>query len=180
MISLPVSTHPRTDTPRLPSLETCVRFSLVGVAVALCYQWNWPALRYWTSELNIRLDSLFGIFLQRVGSDTVFWKGVLYQYTNACTFVDVWCGAVPLLWIRRHTVPHNLRALATWFLALTTFNVLRLSFSDVLFDRGVPWALAHNVVGGLSYFAVWVTIVRYRERERGFPAGSGLHFDFGG
>src|SRR5581483_6514422 len=114
--------------------------------------------RYLTSELNLRLDALFGIALQRVSYDTVFWKGTYYQYQNACTFVDVWCGSIPLLWSLRQTWARNVAFLLWYTAALLIFNVVRLTVSDVLFSWGIPWAVAHEVLGGVAYFAVWAFI----------------------
>jgi len=150
--------------PRLCTNEEKRCLALSGVAMGLCYLWDWPFLRYITSELNIRGDARLGISLQRVSSDAVFWKGVVYRYVNACTFADVWCGAVPLLWSLRRTIPQNLARIAIWVAGLLAFNVIRLCFSDALFDCGLPWDLAHNVVSGFSYFAVWIAITHYRER----------------
>ncbi len=142
-------------------LETLVRFSLVGLAVALCYCFEWKWLRYLTSEINIRLDALAGISMSRWEQDSVLWHGVVYRYVNACTFVDVWCGSIPLLWNLRRTVSRNLTGIAVWTLGLFLFNNLRLCLSDILFEHGLSWNLAHNFVAGLAYFAVWMAIGRY-------------------
>jgi hypothetical protein len=36
----------------------------------------------------------------------------------------------------------------------------RLSISDVLFAAGMSWDVAHNLISGISYFAVWMVIWR--------------------
>ncbi|HVO61663.1 MAG TPA: hypothetical protein VMT53_12045, partial [Terriglobales bacterium] len=93
--------------------------------------------------------------------DAVMWKGVVYRYVNACTFVDVCFGSVPLLWNIRHSLVRNLSFMGTVALGMFCFNVCRLSFSDILFAAGVPWDVAHNVISGISYFLVWVWIWRH-------------------
>jgi hypothetical protein len=127
----------------LLSSEVMVRFALVPLAVAICYCFHWRLLRFLTPEVNMRLDWLAGIHLQRLTFDTVVWKGVL------------------LLWDLPRSVSGNLAfaELAEGFFA---FNVVRLSLSDVLFAAGLPWDLAHNVISGLAYFVVWVWIWRRR------------------
>ncbi len=143
------------DIRRLLFSEFGARFALVVVAVVVCYlfQWNW--LRWITSELNLRLDVVFGVHLQRLTFDTVAWRGAVYRYVVACTFADVFCGAIPLLWNRHESVVSNVFSLVVFGELLIAFNVLRLSFSDVLFATGLSWNLAHNVVSGFSYFLVW-------------------------
>jgi hypothetical protein len=144
------------------SSEVLVRFALVPIAVASCYCFRWEMLRYLSSEANLRLDLLAGLHLQRLSIDTVQWRGSVYQYENACTFIDVWFGSIPLLWNLGRPVAANLRFFAGLALALFAFNIFRLSFSDLLFSAGLPWDLAHNAVSGIAYFAVWVWIWRHR------------------
>jgi hypothetical protein len=146
----------------LDNSEVLVRFALVPIAVAICYGFRWEVLRYLTSEANLRLDLLAGLHLQRLSLDTVQWRGSTYRYENACTFVDVWFGSIPLLWNLRRSVAANLGFFARLALAMFVFNVLRLSLSDVLFSTGLNWDLAHNVVSGIAYFAIWVWIWRNR------------------
>jgi hypothetical protein len=139
------------------------RLCLAAVAVALCYCLQWESLRYLTSELNLRLDALAGIHLQRLSGDTVLWNGTVYYYERACIFADVWCGAIPLLWSLRRTISGNLLQLLVFTGALFGFNVFRLSLSDVLFAAGLPWDLAHNAMGGIAWFVVWVWIWKNRD-----------------
>lgn len=145
-----------TSGPRSRAL--LVRFALAAIAVAISYCFRWAFLRYWTSEANLRIDLLFGIHLLRVSVDSVMWKGVLYRYENACTFIDVFFGSIPLLWQLHQSIVRNLGFLALVALGMFCFNVFRLSVSDSLFSAGLSWDLAHNVVSGISYFAVWVWI----------------------
>lgn len=151
----------RTQASPLPT-EMLVRLALVPVAVAICYLFRWEGLRWLTSEANLRLDLLAGVHLQRLSLDTVQWNDVVYRYDNACTFIDVWFGAIPLLWNLRRRFSQNLVFFACFAAGLFAFNVFRLSLSDELFAAGFSWNLAHNVVSGIAYFAVWVWIWRRR------------------
>ena len=145
-----------------PATEFVVRAALCVVAVVLCYQFSWSWLRALTATLNVALDSLVGVRLERVAPDLVLWKGQLYRYVIACTMADVWCGALPLLWNARRPVAWNLARSLLFGAAVIVFNIFRLSLSDVLFAWGVNWDLAHGVIAGLAYFAIWVWIWNHR------------------
>lgn len=154
---------------RSQSRALAIRFTLAALAVAVSYFFRWELLRLWTSEANLRLDLLAGIHLQRISSDTVMWRGVLYRYENACTFVDVWFGSIPLLWNLGRSVTRNALFMTAVAAGLFCFNVFRLSVSDVLFAAGLPWNLAHNVVSGISYFVVWLWIWSRLRNQQSFP-----------
>jgi hypothetical protein len=139
-----------------------LRIALVVAGVLLCYCFQWQWLRYFTSEANLRVDAWFGLEMQRLSSDTVLWKGVLYKYQNACTFADVWCGAIPLIWNASKRVLWNLAFIGIFSIALFAFNTFRLSLSDVFFNAGIPWLWAHQFLGGCAYFAVWLFIWKTR------------------
>jgi hypothetical protein len=147
--------------------ELVIRIVLCAVGVLLCYCFRWEWLRYLTSELNMRLDDLAGVHLERVAKDVVLWRGEVYWYTNGCAFADVWCGAIPLVWNLRRNIAANLLRIAIFSIVLLIFNVVRLSFSDILFAQGVPWWLAHEAVAGVAYFVVlaWIWETRSYARQ---------------
>jgi hypothetical protein len=149
-------------TTRRFSREVVLRFALVAVAVGVCYLFEWRWLRVLTLQLNSWVDGLAGVHLHRVGFDTVEWRGAIYKYQIACTFADVWCGAIPLIWNLRKSVVANVAYILAVGVVLIAFNVVRLSFSDVLYAWGMSWDLAHNVVSGISYFLIWTWIWRNR------------------
>ena len=153
----------------VPTLELVVRVLLAALAVVICYQLRWDLLRFITLELNLRLDALAGVTLQRVSPDTVLWNGTTYRYVIACCFADVWCGAIPLIWDLRRTIRSNIARIVVFGIVLVAFNVFRLSVSDVLFANGIPWDFAHGIIGGLAYFAVFVWIWN-RKSWRAFVA----------
>ncbi|HVZ18672.1 MAG TPA: hypothetical protein VG897_16240 [Terriglobales bacterium] len=149
-----------------------LRCFLAGVGVLMCYQFRWDWLRYLTSEANLRVDALLGISMQRISSDTLLWNGHVYRYVIACTFADVWCGALAFLWIRSRSITNNVVTLLEFTIGLFAFDVLRLSVSDYLCAHGVSWNLGHNVVGGICYFLVWKWLQRNRsavEMKRAQP-----------
>jgi hypothetical protein len=147
------------ERTRLVSSSLVLRFALSALAVLICYQFQWEWLRAATSEWNLRLDALFGVHLQRISFDTVIYRGATYRYVIACTMADAFCGALPLVWNLRRTVMQNLSFIIAFAAGLFVFNVVRLSFSDILFARGLSWDWAHNVVSGVSYFLLWEWIL---------------------
>ncbi len=166
MSSSPLSLSQPFRWPSWLSGSLLLRIGLAGLAVAFCYCFHWTLLRYLTSEFNLRLDRLAGISLIRTSSDTVMWRGALYYYGNACTFVDVWCGAIPLIWNLRRTIFSNLATIAILAVVLFFYNVFRLSVSDVLFADGVPWYWSHGLIAGFSYFGVWLWVRRRLNAEQ--------------
>lgn len=162
MSTSPLTTAPAWRPASRPTTELVVRVLLAAVAVVVCYQFPWHWLRFLISELNLRLDALAGVYLQRLSPDSVMWHGQIYRYVIACTFADVWCGAIPLIWDLRRSVSFNIGRVLLFGAVLIAFNAFRLSVSDVLFAFHVPWDYAHGIVGGLAYFAVWVWIWEHR------------------
>ena len=142
-----------------------VRLLLSAIAVVISHLFEWHWLRYVTSEANLQLDALAGLHLERITSDTVWWHGTVFRYLTACTFIDVWFGAIPLLWSLRRTVQQNLQFMFAFGVALFSFNVVRLSISDVFFNFGMPWWIAHDLLGAFAYFAVWCWIMKKRDWE---------------
>ena len=132
--------------------------------VIFSYQFHWMFLRALTLRLNLGMDALFGVHWHRVSQDMVEWNGQIFQYPNACTFVDVWFGALPLLWGVHAGLRKNLRNLAAFSGLLLGFNVTRLSVSDILFAHGLTWWLAHDILSAVAYFLVWCWILRWRAK----------------
>ena len=155
--------------PRIPGLsrlppELPRRLPFCALAVVLCYQFHWMALRFVTSEATLRFVTWLGYAGERLSAHQIAWNGQVFEYGIACTFADVFCGALPLLWVRRAGVLRNAEFVVAFAAGLFAFNLFRQAVTDLLFGAGVPWSLADNVIGGLSYFAVWVFLVRWLER----------------
>lgn len=167
-----VAVHENSSVPleddRGRSLLTgwIVRILLSAIGVIVSYQFEWHALRHVTADLNMRLDALFGLQQDWAGAESLLWNGRIFSFVNACTFVDVAFGAIPLLWRLRWSVQRNVIYLITFLVGLFAFNVVRLSISDLIFAAGVPWWLAHEVVAGAAYCAVWIWIWEHRDWKR--------------
>lgn len=148
--------QPAASLRRRQQLLRLNRWLMVAFAVALCHSFHWMWLCALTQRANLAVDSWFGVIMQPLTATTIEFRGVLYQYKVSCTFVDVWCGLIPLLWMRRKSVQWNVAWLGIWALGLFAFNIARLSLSDILFAHGVSWTLAHSVLGGVCYYLVWL------------------------
>jgi len=139
------------------------RLPLVLGAVVVCYQFEWGDLRYFTSEVALRFADWRGFPAQRLGPYLIGWNGSLFQFGIGCTFADVFCGAIPLLWISWLGMIRNLRNIAGLAVALFIFNIIRRCLTDFIFSAGVPWLVADEGIGGVAYFAVWVCLVKWCE-----------------
>jgi hypothetical protein len=131
------------------------RLFLVALAVALCHCFAWTWLRALTQQSNLAVDALFGVYMQPLTATTISFQGVFYHYQVSCTFVDVWFGLIPLIWMKQQSVQWNVCWLSGWAVGLFVFNVARLSLSDILFAYGIPWWLAHAAFSGVCYYFVW-------------------------
>lgn len=136
------------------------RVALVPVFVALCYLYDWPWLRAATTTILVQLSALLGAPMHRLGQDLVESGGVQIQFVIACTMLDAFFGAIPLLWRASLGLAWNIFRLVAVFLGISVLNILRLEAGFVAFNRGVPWWLAHECVAGIAYFCLLVFIVR--------------------
>jgi hypothetical protein len=136
---------------------------LVATAVFACYRFQWWGLRYLTSEVVLRFAGFRGYPTERLGPDLISWNNGLYHFGIACTFADVFCGAIPLVWMWSVGVFRNLANLTVFAVVLFAFNVLRLYLTDLVFTAGASWLVADQVIGGAAYFAVWVCLMKWIE-----------------
>jgi len=135
-----------------------------AVLVVACYQFHWTWLRFITSEVSLRFAAWRGYAVERLAADVIAWNGHRFIFGIACTFADVFCGALPILWIRRAGVARNGLVFLAFGVSLFVFNILRNLVTDTLFSAGVPWSLTDQGIGALSYFGIWVFLVRWVER----------------
>ena len=152
-IPLPV---PRVG--RSLGLRVALRIALVPVFVALCYVFQWWWLRIATTTALVNLSAFLGVPMLRTGPDVVTLDGLAIQFILPCTMVDAFFGAIPLLW-RRAAGWRNVPRLAVVFAGVSALNLFRLELGFVALHRGIPWWLAHEVVAGFAYFAVFLLIV---------------------
>ena len=147
-------------SPELPK-----RLVLTVLAVLICYQFHWTWLRFMTSEASLVFAQWRGFMVERLSPDLIAWGGHRFEFGIACTFADVFCGAIPMLWIWQAGVRRNVAFIAAFAVGLFACNILRNLGTDLVFSAGVPWTVADNLIGALSYFAVWVFLVRHLERN---------------
>jgi hypothetical protein len=145
--------------------ELSWRLPLCVLAVLICYQFEWTWLRFATSEATLRFVEWCGYPGRRLSPHLIAWNDQRFEFGIGCTFADVFCGAVPLLWIRSAGILRNSAFVIVFAAGLFVFNLLRQATADLIFAAGAPWALADNILGGLSYFAVWVFLIRWLERS---------------
>src|SRR6478672_8746380 len=103
-MSYPLIHEPAVDTSRRHRIVWLNRWLSVALAVALCHCFQWTWLGALTQRANLAVDAWFGIYMQPLTATTILFRGVLYEYKVSCTFADVWCGLVPLIWIRTKSI----------------------------------------------------------------------------
>lgn len=106
------------------------------------------------------MSKLLGMPMLRVSRDVVSLRGQLFNYTVSCTFIDVCCGAIPIIWNRQRGVAGNFLSITEFASCLFAFNIVRLTLGFALYDHGVPWALGHEAMSGVAYFMVWLWLMR--------------------
>jgi hypothetical protein len=151
----------------LLSRSFLLRVALAVSMASLTHLFEWKWLRFATSEIILRAASQFGLENARASFDTVWIHGTFFQFAISCTFIDVVLGAIPLLWNGEKGLRSNLLWVGVMTGALFSFNILRLTTSQLLYRAGVPWQVADGVLSGISYFAVWVVITRRYWRKDG-------------
>ncbi len=156
----------------LPSRSFLLRVGLAVAVAAAAHQFGWKSLRFATSEIILRFASQFGFEAARISFDTIWIHGTFFQFAISCTFIDVVLGAIPLVWNGEKGLRRNLLYLGAMMGALFSFNILRLTASQLLYVGGVPWPLADGVLGSLSYFAVWLVITDRYFRQNGSASTS--------
>jgi exosortase/archaeosortase len=144
-----------------PRLTTglIIRIGLCAALVFLCHQFEWRLLRLLTAECILRMSNWLGIAMSRMSFDIIGWAGTQFQFVVACTQIDVFCGAVPLIWNLKIPVWRNLAKLATFFCCLFLFNVMRLELGFVLFAHGLSWFWGHEFVGGVALFVIFLWVL---------------------
>jgi hypothetical protein len=131
---------------------------LVTMSVVVCHLFEWRWLKSCTSEALVRVALACKLDAARIGWDLVEWQGNSIRLRTACTFVDVFFGAVPILWTKRLGLVKNAGRVAAFAALLFPFNILRLSLGFWLYAKGVPWIVAHDIFSGFAYFGVWVML----------------------
>jgi len=139
-----------------------LRFCLVALFVIVCYQFDWQGLRTAWAELFVATAKQLHLRPLRAGIDSFVFNGKYFKFGLACTAVDVFLGSIPLLWETNKALLRNLMTAVACFVCLSAGNLIRLELGFILYARGMSWFLAHEVMAGVFYFVVFLTIVRRR------------------
>lgn len=149
------------DPPEVRRVLIC-RVLLVPVAVAVCYLYDWSWLRSLTTFALVEVSAIMQVPMHRVSFDLIDLNGLQFQFVISCTLIDAFCGAVPLLWRSQIGLFGNAVRLTVMLMAMFLINIVRLEVGFIALDRGVPWWLAHECVAGLTYFGLFIFIMRQR------------------
>jgi hypothetical protein len=142
-----------------------LRASLVALFVIACHQLDWRGARFLTSECILQISLWLGIPIQRLSFDVIQFNGQQFQFGVSCAYIDVVCGSIPLIWNLAVSVWRNLLKLTLYCGCLFVFNVLRLELGYVLYAQGVPWVFAHEVIGGVALFLIFLWVIRQPRGE---------------
>lgn len=137
-----------------------LRVFLVPLFVGVCYLFGWHWLRELTTSTLVAVSATLGIPMYRIGPDVVEVAGIRAQFVVACTMIDAFFGAIPLLWRTRVSMMSNVTRLAAVFACVTLLNVVRLEAGFAAMNGGAPWWLAHECVSGVTYFCLYLFIAR--------------------
>jgi hypothetical protein len=140
--------------------EFLLRVGLVPVAVGICYLFSWDGLRSLTTLLSVDMTAWAFPEWIRIGPDRAAFHGMVFYYTIACTLVDVWAGAVPLVWKIRSSVAGNLGYLAALAFLIFAMNTIRQASVNLLYGAGLPLTPVHDVLAASAYLVVWIEILR--------------------
>jgi hypothetical protein len=136
------------------------RVLLVAVMVGVVHLFDWNWLRGFTVDSLMQISAVLGIPMLRHSFDVIRVAGINAKFEVACTLIDAYFGAIPLLWRTTISWPRNLLRMVALMGGMFVLNIVRLEFGFAALTRGVPWWLAHEVVSGVTYFLIYIFIVR--------------------
>ena len=138
--------------------DVLCRAGLVILFAIAVHQLRWETLRFITSETVLRLSKFLNIRGSRVSLDVIELQGQQFRYGTSCTFVDVFIASIPILWNVKASLSQNVARGIIAGTALFLFNSMRLETAVLLYIHSVPWTIADGLLGGCSYFIVWLVI----------------------
>jgi hypothetical protein len=156
----------RTLYLKLRASSLAGRILLIPVFVGVCHLYDWPWLRALTTITLVKISAALGVPMYRIGADVISVAGVTAQFVVACTMIDAFFGAIPLLWRTKISWQHNFLRLSVELLGVLVLNIVRLEFGFIAMTKGVPWWLAHECVAGVAYFCLFLFIVHERAWQR--------------
>lgn len=152
---------------KLRENSLAVRVLLVPVFVAACYlvgfcfdEWSW--LRVLTTSTLVQISAMLGVPMYRTGADMITVAGTSARFVVACTMIDAFFGAIPLLWRTHVSWLENVARLTVVLGAVFVLNIVRLELGFIAMTKGAPWWLAHECVAGVAYFCLYLFIVHER------------------
>jgi len=134
------------------------RVSLAIVAVLLCFQFEWHALRFLTSDAALRITAALGLPIRRVAFDELKFRGTAIQFTVTCTWIDGLFGVVPLLWLDG-AWRKSVRRIAIFVAGFFLLNLIRIEAVILLYKPGVSWNIEHGWITGVSEFFVYLCVI---------------------
>lgn len=150
------------------------RVLLVPVFVGACYLYDWGWLRVLTTITLVQISSILGISMVRTGAEVVTVGGVSAQFIVACTMIDAFFGAIPLLWRTNASLAQNFMRMTAVLAGVFVLNIVRLELGFIAMTSGVPWWLAHEVVAGVAYFCLYVFIMHERAWDQARDSSASL------
>jgi hypothetical protein len=163
--------QPRMGPNWVTEHSIAVRVLLVPVFVAGCYllgfwfgQWSW--LRVVTTATLVQISAILGVPMYRAGADLITVAGISARFVVACTMIDAFFGAIPLLWRTAVSWFQNLARLSAVLGAVFVLNIVRLEAGFIAMTKGAPWWLAHECVAGVTYFCLYLFIMHERAWDR--------------
>ena len=105
---------------------------------------------------RIDYDHAGKYFIDIRNIDGAYWRGPGQgrrsecAFPVACTMIDAFSGAIPLLWRTTVSWRQSVLRLGVVLMGVFALNILRLELGFVAMDRGAPWWLAHECVAGVA------------------------------
>jgi hypothetical protein len=149
-----------------------VRILLVAVFVAVSHLYDWLWLRALTTATLVQISEMLGVSMHRTAVDIIRVAGISAKFVVSCTMIDAFLGAIPLLWRTTVSWTQNLLRLAVVAVGVFGLNIFRLELGFIAMTKGAPWWLAHEVVAGLTYFCLYLFIVKQRAWDTQPPQSS--------
>lgn len=144
--------------------EFWLRFLLGGCLAVLASQLAWtPLCELMTTGVE-QGGRAFGLGLTRSHATLLQLSppGIALLFVPECTLVHGFFWLLPLLWDRRRSARANLPFLAAVFVGIFAVATVRVVVSAALASAGVSWAIAHEVLCGVTDFGLFLFVAARR------------------
>lgn len=136
------------------------RFWLVLLGVVVAHSLPWNSLREATTAACVTCSRWVGLDAVRLTPTGFALSGWPLSVDVACTMIDVYLAALPLLYSKGETAWGNARPAICFFVGLMVLNITRLVAGFWLYEHGVSWLIAHEIFAGFVYFAIFQYLSR--------------------